>query len=180
MAGLRDFVVAGAAVGPRQCHRSPEGKMVSKRDPQQRPWMSADDYGRSLSAFSFNLLVRNMERSVAFQRQVLGATVVYSDTDFAVLRRELPGGTVEWMLHADHTYGDHPLLALTGDNALRGVGVELRLHGLDPDTAAAAAHKLDYTVLATPADKPHGLREAYIVDPDGYVWVPDVPLKKKM
>ena len=84
----------------------------------------------------------------------------------------LPGGTVEWMLHADHTYGDHPLLALTGDNALRGVGVELRLHGLDPDAAASTAHKLDFTVLQAPADKPHGLREAYIVDPDGYVWVP--------
>ena len=24
-------------------------------------------------------------------------------------------------------------------------------------------------------DKPHGLREAYLVDVDGYVWVPDVP-----
>ena len=41
-----------------------------------------------------------------------------------------------------------------------------------------AAHKLDYTVLQAPADKPHGLREAYIVDPDGYVWVPDVPITK--
>jgi len=153
--------------------------MVSKRDPQQRPWMSADDYGRSLQAFSFNLLVRDVARAIAFQREVLGAEVVYSDTDFAVLRRALPGGTTEWMLHADHTYGDHPLLGLTGDNALRGVGVELRLHGVDPDRAASVAHKLDYTVLATPADKPHGLREAYIVDPDGYVWVPDVPLAKK-
>jgi hypothetical protein len=64
-------------------------------------------------------------------------------------------------------YGEHPLLALTGDNALRGVGIELRLHGIDPDVAAAAAHRGDYTVLAVPADKAHGLREAYIVDPDG-------------
>jgi hypothetical protein len=31
-------------------------------------------------------------------------------------------------------------------------------------------------VLAEAADKPHGLRESYIVDPDGYVWVPDRPL----
>ncbi len=152
--------------------------MVSKREPQQMPWMPADEYGRSLGGFSFNLLVRNVAKAIAFQREVLGAVVVYSDADFAVLRRALPGGTVEWMLHADHTYGDHPLLALTGDNALRGVGVELRLHGLDPDAAASAAHKLDYTVLQAPADKPHGLREAYIVDPDGYVWVPDVPIGK--
>ena len=44
--------------------------------------------------------------------------------------------------------------------------------------AAAAAHKLDYTVLQAPVDKPHGLRETYIVDPDGYIWVPDVPIRK--
>jgi catechol 2,3-dioxygenase-like lactoylglutathione lyase family enzyme len=152
--------------------------MVSKRGPQDKPWMPADDYGRSLRGFSFNLLVRSIAEAVAFQREVLHARLVYGDADFAVLRAELPGGPVEWMLHADHTYGDHPLLALTGDNALRGVGVELRLHGLDPDAAAAAAHRLDHVVLQAPADKPHGLREAYIVDPDGYVWVPDVPIPK--
>jgi catechol 2,3-dioxygenase-like lactoylglutathione lyase family enzyme len=132
-------------------------------------------YGRSLRGLSINLLARDVARSVAFARDVLGAAAVYSDADFAVLRRELPGGPPEWMVHADHTYGEHPLLALTGDNALRGVGIELRLHGIDPD-AAAAAHRRDYTVLAVPADKAHGLREAYIVDPDGYVWVLDVAL----
>ena len=38
------------------------------------------------------------------------------------------------------------------------------------------AASLGYTVLAEAADKPHGLRESYIVDPDGYIWVPDRPL----
>ena len=92
--------------------------MVKKRGPQDKPWMAADEYGRSLGGFSFNLLVRNMDKAIAFQREVLQAKLVYGDADFAVLRIELPGGPVEWMLHADHTYGDHPLLALTGDNAL--------------------------------------------------------------
>lgn len=149
--------------------------MVSKRGPQE-PWMSPDAYGRSLGGFSVNLLVRDVPRAVAFHRDVLGATVVYADADFAVIRRAVRGGSAEWMLHADHTYGSHPLLALTGDNAVRGAGVELRLHGCDPDAAAAAAGRLGHTVLAAPADKPHGLREAYIADPDGYVWVPDMPL----
>jgi hypothetical protein len=27
-------------------------------------------------------------------------------------------------------------------------------------------------VLAASADKPHGLRECFLADPDGYVWVP--------
>lgn len=131
--------------------------------------MAAPDYGRSLTGLSINLLVKDVARSVAFARTVLGAEVVYADADFAVLQR----GTAEWMLHADHTYSSHPLLALTGDGALRGAGVELRLHDHDPDAAVARAAGLGYSVLAPAADKPHGLREAYIGDPDGYVWVPD-------
>ena len=146
--------------------------MVKKRG-EQEPWMSAPDYGRSLRGLSINLLVKDVGRAVEFAREVLGATLVYGDADFAVLRRE----GAEWMLHADHTYGDHPLLALTGDGALRGAGVEIRLHDRDPDGAAAKAESLGYTVLAAAADKPHGLREAYIADPDGYIWVLDSPLK---
>jgi uncharacterized glyoxalase superfamily protein PhnB len=146
---------------------------MAKMRGEQEPWMTAPDYGRSLRGLSINLLVKEVPRAIAFAREVLGATLVYGDADFAVLRRE----GAEWMLHADHTYGNHPLLALTGDGALRGAGVEIRLHDHDPDGAAAKAQGLGYTVLAAAADKPHGLREAYIADPDGYVWVLDSPLK---
>ena len=145
--------------------------MVKKRD-EQEPWMPAPDYGRSLRGLSINLLVKDVARAIAFARQVLGASLVYGDADFAVLRRD----GAEWMLHADHTYSSHPLLALTGDGALRGAGIEIRLHDHDPDAAAIMAERLGYTVLAGAADKPHGLREAYIADPDGYVWVLDRPL----
>jgi catechol 2,3-dioxygenase-like lactoylglutathione lyase family enzyme len=148
-----------------------EEAMVKKRG-EREPWMPASEYGRSLKALSVNLLVKDIARAVTFAREVLGATVVYADADFAVLRR----GAGEWMLHADHTYSTHPLLSLTGDGALRGVGIELRLHDHDPDAAVVAAGRLGYTVLAVAADKPHGLREAYIADPDGYIWVPDCPL----
>ena len=47
-------------------------------------------------------------------------------------------------------------------------------YGVDPDTAEARARRAGHTVLAPSADKPHGLRECYIADPDGYVWVPGV------
>jgi uncharacterized glyoxalase superfamily protein PhnB len=56
--------------------------------------------------------------------------------------------------------------------------VELRLHGVDPDGAVEAARRHGSHVLAEAADKPHGVREAYLADPDGYIWVPDVPLQK--
>ncbi len=136
------------------------------------PWMPAPAYGRSLVGLTVNLLVRNVDEALAFHREVLGAEVVYADPDFAVLRR----GAAGWMLHADHTYSDHPLRGSLEGDLVRGVGAELRLHGRDPDEAEAAARRLGYTVLDGAADKPHGLREAYLIDADGYLWVPDVPL----
>jgi catechol 2,3-dioxygenase-like lactoylglutathione lyase family enzyme len=136
------------------------------------PWMSSSEYGRSLNALSINLLVHDIEAALRFQRQVLGASVVYSDPDFAVLQ----GYGAEWMLHADHTYQGHALESLFTGLRTRGAGVELRLHGCDPDEAEAAAQSLGYEVLVSATDKAHGLREVYLVDGDGYVWVPDVRL----
>jgi uncharacterized glyoxalase superfamily protein PhnB len=132
------------------------------------PWMTAGDYAGGLRGFGVDLLVREIARATDFQRAVLGSEVLYEDLDFAALRH---GGS-QWMLHADHTFADHPLLALTGDGALRGVGVELRLYDCDPDAAEARARARGDHVLAPSADKPHGLRECCLVDPDGYVWVP--------
>lgn len=143
--------------------------MVKKRTGE--PWMPAPDYGRALKGLGVNLLVVDMDRAIAFQTEVLAAEVVYADPDFAVLR----GCGAEWMLHADHTYADHPLRGSLNAAIPRGVGAELRLHGRDPDAAEAAARARGDVVLAGAGDKPHGLREAYIVDPDGYLWVPDVP-----
>jgi len=139
---------------------------VKKREGE--PFMSAADYGRSLAGFGVNLLVRDVNRAVEFQTEVLGVEVVYADADFAVLTH----GGHQWMLHADHTYADHPLLALTGDGAIRGAGAELRLYDIDPDAAEARALARSDTVLAASADKPHGLRECFLADPDGYIWVP--------
>ena len=135
-------------------------------------WMSAADYGRSLRGISINLLVYDLKRAVEFQTEVLGAMVVYSDPDFAAMK----GFGAEWMLHADHTYSNHPLRGSLNDGLARGVGIELRLHGCDPDAAQERARALGEIILAEATDKPHGLREAYLIDPDGYIWVPEVPL----
>lgn len=139
------------------------------------PWMPAPDYGRSLRGLTLNLLVRDVEAALPFYRDVLGADVVYSDPDFAVLRY----GEVEWMLHADHTYDEHPLASTFGVEQKRGIGAELRLHHCDPDRAEAEARRLGYMVIAPATDKGHGLREVYLLDQDGYLWVPDTPLASK-
>lgn len=135
-------------------------------------WMPAPEYGRGLRGLGVNIVVRDVTAALKFQTGVLGAEFVHGDPDFAALR----GFGSEWMLHADHTYSDHPLKgSLKGDLA-RGIGAELRLYGRDPDEAEAKARELGYEVLAGALDKPHGLREAYIIDQDGYLWVPGIPL----
>ena len=101
------------------------------------PWVSPPVYGRSLRGLGINLLVKDTARAVAFARDVLGLTIVYADPDLAVFRH----GEHEWMVHADHTYDAHPLLPRTRIAALRGGGLELRVHGVDPDEASAAALK---------------------------------------
>lgn len=130
--------------------------------------MSADEYGRSLSGIGFNLLVSDMARALEFQRDVLLAKVLYDDVDFAAI--ELM--SMHLMLHTDHTYDDHPMSGIIGGVSARGAGVELRVYGLDPDAAQARADKHGFTVLAGAVDKPHGLRECFLIDDEGYVWAP--------
>ncbi len=170
------------------------------------PWMPAPAFSRTLRGLGVHLLVREVEASIAFHERVLGARVPYHDPDFAVVEgwwsgtasaddracegadgEDPPGG--RWLLHAFHTYEDHPFARLSlglargeaAGDAIRsrsplGLGIELRLHGCDPDRAADRARALGYPVLVPPSDRPHGLRETFLRDPDGYVWVPDVPL----
>jgi len=104
---------------------------------------------------------------------VLSAEIIYSDVDFAVVSAV---GT-QWMLHADHTYDSHPMAGVIADVPARGCGLEIRLHHCDPDKACTNAREHGYTVLADAMDKPHGVREAFIIAPDGYIWVPDAPLE---
>src|SRR3990167_3234815 len=132
------------------------------------PWMSANDYGRSLIALTINLLVRDIEKALVFQREVLDAKVVYSDPDFAVVQAF--GG--EWMLHADHTYQGQVREGVVTGVARRGAGIELRLHGGDPDEAEAAARRLGFTVLAGAAAPGTGRAGGVLLGAAGSAWAP--------
>lgn len=146
-----------------------ETRDILPNEGENRPDPAA--FGRGLGpGIGINLLVRDVERAARFQAAVLDAAVEYWERDFAILRA---GGAV-WMLHSDRAYRDHPLSGIASAAEGRGAGAELRLYGRDPDAAEAAARTLDGIVLAGAADKPHGVREVYILDPEGYCWVPTV------
>ena len=135
-------------------------------------FMPADEYGRSLPKLSANLLVRGIETSVQFYRDVLGANIRYRDNDFAAL--SILG--IDFMLHADHAFDHHPLYAYLTSNIERGIGAELRILGLDPDQVEAQAKSAGARVVQPTKDFPHGWREVTVLDPDGYIWTVGLPI----
>ena len=127
----------------------------------------AAKFGQSLTGVGISLLVSDVSKAVEFSTKILKASTMYSDDSFAIMRHDKD----VWMLHFDGTYHSNPLLGLVEGQDGRGRGVELRLYNQDPDQAEAGAIENGYKVLFESRDKPHGLRECYILDPDGYCWV---------
>jgi len=129
--------------------------------------VSADDFGRSLKGLGLNILVRDMKTQIAFLETVFEMTAHRVSDDFAIMcyRDQV------FQLHADSTYGNNPLLTLLPENPPRGTGIEIRLYDSNPEQCVARAETFGATVLQPPTDKPHGLRETYILDDNGYAWV---------
>ncbi len=146
---------------------------MTKDSKPAEPFMDAVEFGHSLGpGIGFNLLVSNTSRHRDFAVSVLGAKVLHHSNDFSVF--SLSGSI--WMIHADHTYKSNVLYGVATQAEGRGAGAELRAYGVDPDHAEAAARAGGWTVLAGAQDKPHGLREAVILDDDGYAWVPGLAI----
>lgn len=131
---------------------------------------SAPAMAHALAGLGLNLLCRDVRRETAFLIAVFGMTAHQAGRDFALLRT----GSQLFQLHSDASFAHHPLATLLPENAPRGAGIELRLYDIDPDLAcAAAATRPEATILQPPTDKPgHALREAVILSPEGYAWVP--------
>jgi len=132
--------------------------------------VAARDFGHALRGLSVNLLVRDVRAEAAFLVAVFGMQAHRVSADFAILTH----AGQPFQLHSDASFGRHPLSALLPEAGPRGAGIELRLHEADPDQAATRAQNLEGgMVLQAPLDKPgHGLREAVILSPSGYAWVP--------
>jgi hypothetical protein len=94
--------------------------------------------------------------------------------DFAIMTY----GDQVFQIHSDETYHSNPLLGLLPENPPRGAGIEIRLYDTDPEEACSLAEAAGGTILQGPTDKPHGLREAYILCGNGYTWVVSRGLKQ--
>ena len=133
--------------------------------------VDAAAFGRSLSGLGVNLLCRDVRGTAAFLAGVFGLGIHRLSDDFALVRH----GDALIQLHSDATFARHPLHDLLPENPPRGAGVQLYLFGIDPDAAVSRAKALGGVVIEPAADKPHGLREATILSPEGHAFSPAVP-----
>lgn len=135
--------------------------------------IDAGGFGRSLRGIGLNLLVWDVKAQVALLETIFLMKAHQVTADFAIVTY----GDQVFQIHSDRTYHSNPFLGLLPENSPRGTGIEIRLYDTDPDQAAALAETAGATVLQPPTDKPHGLREAYILCENGYAWVPSRPLE---
>ncbi|WP_299589932.1 glyoxalase [uncultured Tateyamaria sp.] len=133
--------------------------------------IDADSFGRNLRGIGLNLLVRDVGAQVAFLETVFDMQAHQPTADFAIITY----GSQVFQLHSDGTYHSNPLLSLLPETPPRGAGIEIRLYDTDPDIAAERAEAAGGTILQAATDKPHGLREAFILCENGYAWVPSRP-----
>lgn len=140
--------------------------MKKRTDARRLAWIPGDVYARLLPGFTVNLLVHDVETALRFYRDVLGATVCYADPDFAAIRV----ANLEFMLHDDHTYDEHPWHGPLQNGDRRGLGAEPRLLGLDPDAVEDRARAAHAVVVRPATVRGHGRREVMVEDPDSYPW----------
>jgi hypothetical protein len=140
--------------------------------PEEMKTAAGPDYGKSLKQMGLNLLVRNVEKTAEFLSRVFGTTTIRADANFAIVSY----GTQQFMLHQDATYSENELLSLLPEAGARGAGIEIRFYETDPDiaekNAISLAEKYGCNVLSSCSDRPHGLRECFILSEDGYCFVP--------
>ncbi len=130
--------------------------------------VDAGVFGASLRGIGLNLVVRDVKALCALLETVFDMKAHRVSADFAIMSY----GDQLFQLHSDGTYGANPLLGLLPEAGARGAGLEIRLYETDPDEAVVRGEAAAMHVLQAPTDKPHGLREAYLLCPDGYAWVP--------
>lgn len=133
--------------------------------------VSPAEFGRSLTGVGINFLSPDARALAGFLGDVFGLEIHRLSDDFAIVVH----GDALLQIHADATFSTHPILGLVPENPPRGAGAQFYLFGIDPDEAVARALAAGHMVIEQPSGKPHGLREATILSPEGYAFSPSVP-----
>jgi catechol 2,3-dioxygenase-like lactoylglutathione lyase family enzyme len=117
--------------------------------------------------FRLELFVADLDTSVAFYERALGFRVARRETEYASL------------LRGDAELGLAPIAKLPVGGAApgftqervardRGAGVEIVLEVEDLAAAADAVGRAGFGLVEPPRERPWGLRDFRLADPDGY------------
>jgi catechol 2,3-dioxygenase-like lactoylglutathione lyase family enzyme len=117
--------------------------------------------------FRNELFVDDIEASIRFYERALGFRVIRREAEYASLER---GGAALGLgsitaLPAD---GEGPGFTRSRLAGVRGAGVEIVLEVGDVGAALEAVERAGHRVVEPLRDRPWGLRDFRVVDPDGY------------
>jgi uncharacterized glyoxalase superfamily protein PhnB len=134
---------------------------------------SGKDENLRLTSAGPGLTVNDVEKSLAWYRDVLGFTVSERwESDGKLMGVELNAGSVMFMIGQDDWK--------KGRDRVKGVGVRLYCTtDQDIDRLAARIKANGGTLAQEPKDQPWGMRDLAIDDPDGYKITIAKDLKKR-
>ena len=113
---------------------------------------------------AINLIVRDLERSKAFYRDVFGLPLQHEDEATAMFRF----GDTYFFLQRGEAHQDGP----SGDAltlAQKGVG-QFVIFVDDVDAVRTELVKAQVATISGPADRDWGMRTLTLADPGGYTW----------
>jgi predicted enzyme related to lactoylglutathione lyase len=111
------------------------------------------------------LFVEDMDRAIAFYRDVLGFALLRRDAGYASIRRgdvTLGIGPIAKLPDVGGYFTRHKL------RANRGMGVEIVLEVADLAAEWARVRSTGWPILEPMQDRPWGLADFRLADPDGY------------
>jgi lactoylglutathione lyase len=117
--------------------------------------------------FRIELFVDDVDASIRFYENALGLRLVRRESDYASLER---GGALLGLgaIATLPAYGHWPGFTRAGLAGARGAGVEIVLEVPDVDAALQAVEQAGHRVVEPLRDRPRGLRDFRVIDPDGY------------
>jgi predicted enzyme related to lactoylglutathione lyase len=116
-----------------------------------------------MGSLRVELFVDDLERSATFYERVLGFAKETDSPDYVALRRSSAVLGIGLMANLPDS---HP--ARTREGERPGLGVEIVIELDDVDAAYAKAQASGYELSSPLRDRPWGLRDFRIVDPDSY------------
>ena len=113
---------------------------------------------------AINLIVRDLERSTAFYRDVFGLAVQHEDEDTAMFRFK----DTYFFLQRGPVHEDAPAGEVL-DLAERGIG-QFVIIVPDVDAVRDEVAQHEVAVISGPADRDWGMRTMTFADPGGHTW----------